>query len=523
MKPVQYPLPTSQIIINRTVPMDNWYLYIPLALALYVFTKHFLGKIQNLPPIPFPCLPILGHLYLVKKPLYRSLAKISDRYGPIVLLRLGSRPVLLVSSPSAAEECLTNNDILFANRPKLLAAKYLGYNYTSLAWTSYGDHWRNLRRISSLEILSTQRLQMLHSIRVDEVRSMLRGLLVASKADQAVDMKTVFFELMLNVMMRMIAGKRYYGENVEDAEEAARFREIIVETFRLGGSCIGDFLPALKWVGGIEKKLKVLQEKRDTFMKELVEQQRRKMNSESEMDGTGRKKTMIEVLLSLQEKEPEYYKNEIIRSIMLVLVAAGTDTSVGTMEWALSLMLNNPKVLEKAQLEIDERIGHDRLVNESDVADLPYLRCIINETLRMYPPGPLLLPHESSEKCTVGGYTIPSGTMLLLNQWAIQNDPKVWPEPRKFKPERFEGLEGARDGFKLMPFGSGRRGCPGEGLALRMVGQSLGTLIQCFDWKKVGKELVDMTEGTGLSLPRAHPLIARCQPRPAMLNLLSLV
>ncbi|KAL0325462.1 UNVERIFIED_CONTAM: cytochrome [Sesamum radiatum] len=173
---------------------------------------------------------------------------------------------------------------------------------------------------------------------------------------------------------------------------------------------------------------------------------------------------MIEMLLALQAKEPEYYTDAIIRNFMMVLLTAGTDTSAGTTEWALSLLLNHPHVLKKAQLEIDNHIGHNRLIDESDIAELPYLRCIMNETLRLYPAGPLLVPHESSEQCTVGGYRVPAGTMLLVNAWAIHNDPKNWEDAREFKPERFEGLEGNRDGFKLMPFGSGRRGCPGGGV-----------------------------------------------------------
>ncbi|KAK4352158.1 hypothetical protein RND71_027676 [Anisodus tanguticus] len=515
-------------------------LYAPLLLALYIITKHFLRKLRNHPPAPFLILPIIGHLYLFKKPLQRSLAKISDRHGTVLLLQFGSRKVLLVSSPSAAEECFTKNDIIFANRPHLMAGKHLGYNFTSLAWSSYGDHWRNLRRITSIEMFSTHRLQMFHGIRVDEVKSMVKRINSSAMAEKSVDMKSTFFELMLNVMMRTIAGKRdlllqlfdYLNfhfvdeENVEDIEEATRFREMVQETFRIGGATnVGDFLPALKLlVSKLEKSLVVLQQNRDEFMQDMIKNCRKRMEKEGTVTASeveGNKKSLIEVLLTLQEKEPEYYKDEIIRSLMLVLLAAGTDTSVGTMEWALSLMLNHPESLKKAQAEIDERIGHERLVDESDINNLPYLRCIINETFRMYPAGPLLVPHESSEETTVGGYRVPGGTMLLVNLWAIHNDPKLWDEPRKFKPERFEGLEGVRDGYKMMPFGSGRRSCPGEGLAIRMVALSLGCIIQCFDWQRIGEELVDMTEGTGLTLPKAQPLVAKCEARPVMANLLS--
>ncbi|GLU04195.1 hypothetical protein SLE2022_213540 [Rubroshorea leprosula] len=497
------------------------FLHVILFTALYAITIHFLHKIRNRPPIPFPTLPIIGHLHLLKKPLYRSLSKIANQHGPLLLMHFGSRRVLVVSSAEAAEECFTKNDIVFANRPHLLAGKHVGYNYTSLAWASYGDHWRNLRRISSIEILSTNRLQLLSGIRSDEIRLLVQKLF--KNQNQTVDVKSAFFELTLNVMMRMMAGKRYYGDSVAEVEEAKRFRDLTTKTFLYGGATnMEDFLPVLRWVSNCEKRLVNLQEERDKFMQELVDECRRRLedeNKNSSLPGA-KDKTMIEVLLSLQKSEPHNYRDENIRSTMLGLLAAGTDTSAGTMEWAMSLLLNNPEALKKAQEEMDNVVGSSRLVEESDLGKLSYLRCIINETMRMYPTAPLL-PHESSHECFVGGYRIPRGTMLLVNLWAIHNDPKIWEKPEKFKPERFQGLKGNRDGFKLMPFGSGRRGCPGEGLATRMVGLTLASVIQAFEWERIGEEMVDMTEGTGLTMPKAKALQARCRPRQAMVDLLS--
>ncbi|XP_011029060.1 PREDICTED: cytochrome P450 81D11-like [Populus euphratica] len=497
--------------------MATLILYFLVILALYAITRHFLDKIKNFPPGPFPSLPIIGHLYLLRKPIYRTLSEISSKHGPVLLLQLGSRRLLVVSSPSIAEECFTKNDVVFANRPRLLIAKHLAYNSTSLAWAPYGDHWRNLRRIVSIEVLSAYRLQMLSAIRLEEVKSMICVLFRNQK--HTVDMKTVFFELTLNIMMRMIAGKRYYGENVSDMEEAKKFRAIHAETFLIGGkTIIGDYIPWIK-SKKMEKRMIECHIKRDSFMQYLIEEQRRKI-LESDCCGE-KKKNLIQVLLSLQETEPEYYTDDIIKGIVLVLLLAGTDTSSTTMEWALSLLLNHPEVLEKAQREIDEHIGHDRLMDEADLAQLPYLRSILNETLRMYPPAPLLVPHESSEECLVGGFRIPRGTMLSVNMWAIQNDPKIWPDPTKFRPERFDNPEGGRDEFKLMPFGHGRRSCPGEGLALRVVGLALGSLLQCFEWQKIGDKMVDMTESPGFTLPKAKPLEAICRARPRMLTHLS--
>ncbi|CAH1442687.1 unnamed protein product [Lactuca virosa] len=497
--------------------MEIPYLYISLLLLLasYLFTSHFRRKFSNLPPTVFPTLPIIGHLYLLKPPLYRTFAKLSAKYDPILLLRLGSRRVLLVSSPSAAEECFTKNDIVFANRPHMLFGKIIGNNYTSLVWSPYGENWRNLRRIASIEILSIHRLNEFHDVRVDEGRFLIRKLLSHSSA---VDLKSVFYELTLNVMMRMISGKRYFGGDIPEVEEEGkRFRAILSETFLLSGAAnVGDYLPFLSWFGlkGLQNKLNALKEKRDVFFQGLIEHIRKSKGENS-------KKTMIEVLLSLQESDPQYYTDEMIRSFVLVLLSAGTDTSAGTMEWAMSLLLNNPQVLIKAQNEMDTIIGTDRLIDESDVINLPYLRCIINETQRLYPAGPLLVPHESSEECIVGGYKIPRGTMLLVNQWAIHHDPNIWADPERFDPERFEGVEGTRDGFKLMPFGSGRRSCPGEGLAIRVMGSTLGLLIQCFEWERISEKMVDMSEGLGLTLPKAEPLVAKCKPRLEMKNILS--
>lgn len=157
------------------------------------------------------------------------------------------------------------------------------------------------------------------------------------------------------------------------------------------------------------------------------------------------------------------------------------------------------------------------------IYNLPYLHGIVNETLRMYPADPLLVPHESSEECTLGGYNVQRGTMLLVNMWAIQNDPKLWEHPEQFKPERFLNIpQKEGNGFKLLPFGAGRRGCPGQVLATRIVGLALGSLIQCFEWEIInGEEIVDMSEGTGLTMPKAQALVAKCRPRPIMLPLLS--
>ena len=191
---------------------------------------------------------------------------------------------------------------------------------------------------------------------------------------------------------------------------------------------------------------------------------------------------------------------------------AGTETSAVALEWAMSNLLNQPEILEKLRIEIDREIGEERLIEEADVTKLPYLNNVISETLRLHPPLPMLLPHLSSKDCSVGGYDVPRNTMLMVNAWAIHRDPELWAHPTSFKPERFQNHP--VDAHKLIPFGMGRRACPGTGMAQRTMGLTLGLLIQCFEWKRVGEEEIDLTEGRGTIVAKAIPLEAQCKARP---------
>ncbi|KAL8500567.1 hypothetical protein ACS0TY_020226 [Phlomoides rotata] len=509
--------------------MENLYLYVSplILLALYSTILHLLNKLRNLPPSPFPVLPFIGHIYLLKKPFHRSLSEVSRRHGPALFLQLGARPVLLISSPSLVEECLTKkNDVVFANRPDLLNGRYFGYNYTSLSWSSYGEHWRNLRRISTLQLLSTQRIQMFSHVRAEETLSLARKLfrLTRAEPERVLEVKSALFEFTFNVLTRMITGKRYYGKNGEKSNEAKILEEIATETSEVAFETnVVDFLPFMRWFGfkHVEKKLISIHEKRDKFMQNVIEDNRGLMKIDDDGEILNqKKKTMVEVLLDLQRLEPEYYTDQTIKNLLLVLLQGGSSTSTIALEWAFSLLLDNPETLRKAQAEIDAHVGYNRLITESDVAELPYLRHILLETLRLHPPVSILMPHLSLSECSVGGYWIPTGTLLLVNVWEIHHNPRIWADPDRFRPERFSGLEGRKDlGFKYLPFGSGRRACPGENLAISSLGLGLGSLIQCFDWMKIGE--IDMSEGAGTTTPKVQPLKAKCIPRSFILNFLS--
>ncbi|KAL8487590.1 hypothetical protein ACS0TY_024054 [Phlomoides rotata] len=502
--------------------MENlsYYLVLVLPFVFFIIFRYY-SSASSLPPSPL-ALPLIGHLHLIKDSLHLSLTSLSSRYGPILYLRLGCKSFLVVSSPSAVAECFTKNDIIFANRPRSMAADRLSYNYTAFGSISYGDLWRTLRRLSVVEMFSSHSLQKSALIREEEMHKIARVLhRVCRNEGQKVDLNNFISTYSFNIMMRVLAGKSCVGEEdigSEVGKEAIkRLKETFVPALALG---ICDYFPVLRWIGykGLEKNLISLHKKRDDLLQSLIDEMRKKSGV---LDGKS-KTNLIGTMLSLQVSEPEFYTDSVIKSNLLVLISAGTDTSGVTIEWAMSLLLSHPEELLKLAQEIDEKVGHDHLLNDSDVVKLPYLGCIVNETLRLHPAAPLLLPHYSSQDCVVSGYNIPKDTILLVNAWAMHRDPNLWEEPDKFSPERFQGVDMEREGQKFMPFGIGRRACPGATMALRTISLALGTFVQCFEWKKP-LEGVEMgfSANSRVTLHKANPLQAVCIPRNQAAHLLS--
>lgn len=463
-----------------------------LLVVLANFAPH---RTKKPPPSPL-ALPVIGHLYLIKNALHHSLASLSAKYGPVLLLRFGCRSILVVSSPSAVEECFTKNDIAFANRPRTMAGDQLTYNYTAFVWAPYGQLWRLQRRFATIELFSAASLHRSSAIREGEALALVRALLRLSETTGrvSVDLKSLAATLTFNSMTRLVAGKRCVDEKdvgtAKGNETVKGLRGIFFASLSVMNTC--DFFPVLRFLGykGMEKKLVLFHKKRDEFLSGMLEEFRRKKTKLSDSDD-GDDKSMVQTLLSLQESEPEFYTDDLIKSTILMMFVAGTETSSSTIECAMSELLANPEAMRKLRSEIDNVVvvGPDqqrRLVKESDLPMLPYLRGVVNETLRLHPPAPLLLPHCSSEDCVIGGYDVPRNTVLMVNAWGLHRDPALWDEPEKFSPERFGATEEAEpgsSGWKFLPFGMGRRACPGNNMGLRMVSLALAALVQCFDWE----------------------------------------
>ncbi|EEE62450.1 hypothetical protein OsJ_17242 [Oryza sativa Japonica Group] len=456
-----------------------------------------------------PALPVVGHLHLLKKPLHRSLAALAARYGGgagLLLLRFGARPVVLVSSQAAADECFTAHDAALAGRPGLASRRLLTDGCPTIATAGPSARWPQLRRLATVHALCARRLAATSPACNPEARAMAPRL----------------YSFLLVVVGGVDRRCRPLAE-----EDVLRFKAITEAGLAAAGAANRqDFLPFLRLLdfGRARRRLAGIAKERHDFGQRIVDEYRRRHRrrlavAADDFSSSPPRRTVIGDLLRQQESSPESYADEVIRTVCLSLLQAGTDTSASTIEWAMALLLNNPDVLRKATDEINSVVGMSRLLQEPDLANLPYLRCIITETLRLYPLAPHLVPHEASRDCMVAGHVIARGTMVLVDVYSMQRDPRVWEDPDKFIPERFKGFKVDGSGW-MMPFGMGRRKCPGEGLALRTVGMALGVMIQCFQWERVGKKKVDMSEGSGLTMPMAVPLMAMCLPRVEMESVL---
>ncbi|KAL5558163.1 hypothetical protein UlMin_034374 [Ulmus minor] len=476
------------------------------------------------PPVAAGGWPLIGHLRLLGRSdqlPHITLGALADKYGPIFSIKIGLHPAVVISSWELAKECFTTHDVIISSRPKLIGAEILGWNYVSFGFAPYGAYWREMRKITATELLSNTRLEQLRHVRESEVESSIKELykLWCKRQNGAhqvfVEMKQWVADINLNVSLKMVAGKRFSGENSQ--KEAQRCQKAMREIFHLTGLfLVGDAIPFLRWLdlGGHEKAMKKTLKEIDSLFEEWFNEHRRRRDSD-DFDGD---KDFMDVMLSILGRSSVLGHLDAVtvnKATSLNLITGGTDTTTITLVWALCLILNNNSVLQKIHEELDIHVGKERLVNESDISNLLYLQSVVKETLRLYPAGPLSGAREFTKDCVLGGYYIPKGTRLMTNLWKIQTDPRVWSDPLEFKPERFlttnKDVDVTGKHFELIPFGAGRRACPGIKFGIQMTHLVLAGLLQAFDVSTDG--LVDMTAIFGLTNCKATPLDVLVKPR----------
>ncbi|CAM0912128.1 unnamed protein product [Alopecurus aequalis] len=465
---------------------------------------------RHLPPGPRP-LPLIGSLHLLGDQPHRSLARLAKTHGPLMSLRLGAVTTVIVSSPDIAREFLQKHDAVFATR---YVSDALGdHARNSVAWLPRGPQWHSLRKIMTTELFAPHRLDALQGLRSDKVRELAAHIDRLASDGAAVDVGRVAFTTSLNLVSRTIFSKDL--TRLDDHGRSKEFQVLVAEIMECAGCPnVSDFFPALARVDlqGLRRRLGRMFARLHVVFDAEVDRRLRERE-----DGETRKERddFLDLLLDVAARDggKAGLDRDTLRSLFTDLFVAGSDTSSTTVEWAMAELLRNPSSMGKAHEELAQVIGSRKNVEESNIEKLPYLQAVVKETFRIHPTLPLLLPRQAQKTVSIAGYTVPHGARVLVNVWAMGRDEDIWPEPDKFMPERFLGRNVDYRGgdFELLPFGAGRRVCPGMPLAARMVHLVLATLLNRFEWRlpmEVERAGINMDEKFGASLAKAVPLCA---------------
>ncbi|CAN4092498.1 unnamed protein product [Withania somnifera] len=464
-------------------------------LFLFKKLKNWNSQIsKRLPPGPWK-LPFLGSMHRMIGGLpHHVLRDLAKKYGPIMHLQLGEISAVAITSPEMAKQVLKTHDLAFASRPKLLASEIVLYNCSDVAFCPYGDYWRQMRKICVFEVLSTKNVRAFRWIRREETLRLVEFFRSSSSGVPVNVTKRI------SLFMSFIICRSAFGTIFKEQDEFIRVMKDV--TFLLGGFHVADIFPSLKFLhglSGMKGKIMDLHHKVDTIVENVINEHKKNLvigKTNGELGG----EDLIDVLLRIMKDGDLQFPitNDNIKAIVYDMFAAGTETTSTTIDWAMVEMIHNSSVLSKAQAE-------------NDVEELIYLKLVIKETLRLHPPLPLMLPRECREEVDVSGYTIPLKTKVIVNVWAMGRDPKYWEDAESFKPERFEqsSVDFAGNNFEFLPFGSGRRICPGISFGLANIYLPLAKMLYHFDWKlPVGTNPndLDMTESDGASCSRKSDL-----------------
>ncbi|XP_071739594.1 cytochrome P450 71AV8-like [Rutidosis leptorrhynchoides] len=464
----------------------------------------FKSSEKNLPPQPWK-LPVIGHLHHLLGALpHHALTNLAKKHGPIIHLKLGQVSTVVISSPNLAKDIMNTHDLSFAGRSKSISAEIISYNYKDIACVSYGEYWRQMRKICVLELLSAKKVRSFQSIREKESWNLIESI---KGSNNAINLSEKIY-----MLMNTITSKNAVGS--VSMKDQGRLVSNIKQLLLIAGTLdVENLFPSIKGLHLITRtryKLMKIFKIIDEILDNIISNHQERRSSGQREDN----EDLLDVLLRLQHdgglQFPLTYDH--IKAVIMDVFLAGTDTSSSTIEWAMSELLRNPRVMKKLQEELRKTLKGKKKIQESDIQEVDYLKQVIKETLRLHPSIPLLIPRECRKKCEIGGYNIPVGTNVLINAWKIGRDPDYWIDPDSFVPERFiessDNMMGKN--FEYLPFGAGRRMCPGLILGLANVELPLAMLLYYFNWDLPNGapfEDLDMSESFGSAVKRTNHLI----------------
>ncbi|KAH1091565.1 hypothetical protein J1N35_018822 [Gossypium stocksii] len=447
-------------------------------------------------PGPRP-LPIIGNLHMLGTLPHQSLYHLAKKYGPMMSIRLGVVPTVVVSSPQVAEIFLKTHDAVFASRPRLQVLELIYNGKRGIAFTELGSYWRSVRKICNMTIFTASKIESFASTRKEVLAHFIESLKEAASAKEVVNISKKIGALNEEMTLRMVLGdvKKYQGFNL---------KELIDELTHIAGAFnLADVVPFLGAfdLQGLKARTKKLGEKLDKALETIIDDHEQHKRD----DFVG---TLLKELNQPMNNDGDIMDRNSIKAITIDMMVGALDTSAATLEWALSELLRHPRVMLKLQQELESIVGNKRMIEENDLPKLEYLDMVVKEIFRLHPVAPLLVPRESVEDIIIDGCYIPKQSRVLVNIWAMGRDLNTWSNnAEEFFPERFidSNIDLHGHDFELIPFGAGRRLCPGKKLGLITVKLILAQLLHCFNWELPSGMLpneLDMTENFGVSLPR---------------------
>ncbi|CAN6227769.1 unnamed protein product [Urochloa humidicola] len=477
-------------------------------------TKQAAGANRPPPPSP-PALPLLGHLHLIGAHPHISMRRLAAGHGDLMLLRLGTVPTLVASSPRAAQLVLRTHDQSLASRPRSIFGDILGYGPSDVGFAPYGEAWRQAKKLVTTHLLNAKKVLSYRAAREEEVGIVVAKLRrLAAAAGAAAYMSEILAGFTTDMVCRAVAGRSFREDGLDKVFREAMDASMAV----LGGFNLENFYPGLaRFAGGVlmwpgRRKAERLRDMWDEVLDRVIDEHA-SVVAAGGLPPASHERDFTHVLLTVRY---EYgITRDGIKAILADMFAAGTDTAYLVLEYTMAELMRHRHVMAKLHGEVRSSIPKGQeAITEDNLTGMPYLKAVIKETLRLHPPSPLLLPHLSIEDCEIDGYTVRAGTTVFVNVWAIGRDPSLWDDAEEFMPERFINDKGGAEGvdfrgldFQFLPFGSGRRMCPGMNFALASVEIMLANLMYHFDWEMPGVKEIDMEEVFGLTVHRKDKLI----------------
>ncbi|PIN03871.1 Cytochrome P450 CYP2 subfamily [Handroanthus impetiginosus] len=506
-----------------------------LVVALYFATIIFYIWciiIKKKTPYPLPPgpkgWPIIGCIpeMMMNKPTFRWIHKIMQELNTeIACIRLGNTNVIPVISPELAREFLKKQDAIFASRPHCMSCKLASDGYLTAIIAPIGDQWKKMKRIIASEVLSPAMHQWLHKgICHEEANHLVKYVYNQWQNPQKnglVNVRVVAQHYCGNVTKKLVFGKRFFGIGTEDGGPGMEDEEHMDGIFGilsyLYAFAIADYVPWLE-VFDFDGYKKILK----NSIKIMRKYQDPEVDKRIKMWEQGVRKTkedILDVFINLNDskKNPLLSVQEIKAEIIEIMIAT-VDNPSNAVEWAVAEMINQPNILDKAYKELDKVVGKDRLVDESDLPNLNYVKACAKEAFRLHPIAPFNVPHVSTKDTVVGGYFIPKGSHVILSRPGLGQNARIWEDPLKYKPERHISDESRKvtlvdHDLNMFSFSTGRRGCPGVLLGSTMVTILLARLIQGFNWTAPPNgPSIDLVQAEQ-SMLLSKPLVAHASPR----------